>query len=89
VQWSAKCLAGETEVLRETCPSAAWSTTNPKWFEPCSNSGSRSGNPETNRLCYGTACMQQLLCNFDFKFEEIKKPRSVAKYRIKRFMNGY
>jgi hypothetical protein len=52
VEWR---LAGETEVLGETCPSANLSTTNPTWPDPGSNLGRRSGKPATNRLSYGAA----------------------------------
>jgi hypothetical protein len=48
VEW----LAGETEVLGETCPSAALSTTNPTC--PDANLGRRGGKPASNRLSYGT-----------------------------------
>jgi hypothetical protein len=52
VEWR---LAGETEVLGETCPSATLSTTNPTWPDPGSNPGRRGGKPGTNRLSYGAA----------------------------------
>jgi hypothetical protein len=48
VKWR---LAGETEVLEKTCPSATLSTTNPTWPDP----GHRGGKPATNRLSYGAA----------------------------------
>jgi hypothetical protein len=44
VEWR---LAGETEVVAETCPGAALSTTNPTW-DPDSN-------PDPNRLSYEMA----------------------------------
>jgi hypothetical protein len=52
VEWE---LAGETEVLGETCPSATLSTTNPTLAAPESNPDRRSVKPATNRLSYGTA----------------------------------
>jgi hypothetical protein len=52
VEWS---LAGETEVLGETCPSATLSTTIPTWPDPGSSPGRRDGKPATNRLSYGAA----------------------------------
>jgi hypothetical protein len=52
VEWR---LAGETEVLGETFPSATLSTTNPTWPDPRSNPGRRGGKPATNRLSYGAA----------------------------------
>jgi hypothetical protein len=39
----------------ETCPSATWSTTNPKWTDPGSNPGLHGERPATNRLNHGTA----------------------------------
>jgi hypothetical protein len=48
VEWR---LAGETEVLGESCPSATLSTTNPTWPDP----GRRGGKPAANRLSYGAA----------------------------------
>jgi hypothetical protein len=50
VEWR---LAGETEVLEKTCPSATLSTTNPTWPDPGSNLGCSGGKPVTNRLSYG------------------------------------
>jgi hypothetical protein len=52
VEW---WLAGETEVLGETCPNATLSTKNPTWLHPGSNPGRRGGKPATNRLSYGKA----------------------------------
>jgi hypothetical protein len=52
VEWE---LAGETEVLGETCPSATLSTTNPTWLDRGWNPGRRGGKPATSRLSYGTA----------------------------------
>jgi hypothetical protein len=43
-----------TEVLGETCPNAALSTTNPTCC-PDANPDRRVGKPATNRLSYGTA----------------------------------
>jgi hypothetical protein len=40
---------------RETCPSAALSTTNPTWNEPGSYWGLRRVKPATNRMSHGTA----------------------------------
>jgi hypothetical protein len=48
-------LAGETEVLEETCDRATLSTTNPTWLDPGLNPGRRGGKPATNRLSYGAA----------------------------------
>jgi hypothetical protein len=52
VDWE---LAGETEILEKTCPSANLSTTNPTRPDLGSNPGRRGGNPVTNHLSYGTA----------------------------------
>jgi hypothetical protein len=52
VEWR---LAGETEVLGETCPSATLSTTNPTWLDPGLNTSRRGGKPATKRLSYGAA----------------------------------
>jgi hypothetical protein len=41
--------------LRETCPSATLSTTNPKWIDPVANRELRCEMPATNRLSHGTA----------------------------------
>jgi hypothetical protein len=48
-------MAREIEVLEETCPSAALSTTGPTWLDPGSNPGRRDGKLASNRLSYGTA----------------------------------
>jgi hypothetical protein len=48
-------LAGETEVLGETCLGVTLSTTKPIWHDLGSNAGRRGGKPATNRLSYGTA----------------------------------
>jgi hypothetical protein len=48
-------LAGEAEVLGETCPSATLSTTNPTWLDPGFNPGRRGGKPATNHLSYFAA----------------------------------
>jgi hypothetical protein len=52
VEWE---LAGETEVLAETCPSATLSTRKSTWPDLGSNPGRRGGKPVTNRLSYDTA----------------------------------
>jgi hypothetical protein len=46
---------------KEPCPSAALTTTYPKWRHPGSNTGRRGGQPVTDRLSYGTAL--PLPCN--------------------------
>jgi hypothetical protein len=47
---------GETEVLGEkTCPSATFSTSNPKWIDPGSKPVLRGERPATNRLSHDTA----------------------------------
>jgi hypothetical protein len=59
----------------KTCPSASLSTTNPTRIDQGSNPGSRGGKPATNRLSYGTACinmkvwkqMLYIICQFFFK----------------------
>jgi hypothetical protein len=51
VEWR---LAGETEVLGETCPSATLSTIS-TWLDPGLNQGRRGGKPATNHLSYGAA----------------------------------
>jgi hypothetical protein len=48
-------LAGETEVLGETCPRATLSITNPTWLDPGLNPGRSDGKPATNHLSYGAA----------------------------------
>jgi hypothetical protein len=58
VEWE---LVGETEVLRETCPSVTLSTTHPTWPDLGSNQGRRGGKPATNSLSYGTALHQMLV----------------------------
>jgi hypothetical protein len=55
-------LAGETEVLGETCPSAALSTTNPTCCLDA-NPGRCGGKPATNRLSYRTALLRMILQN--------------------------
>jgi hypothetical protein len=50
VEQSVERVAGETEVLGETCPSATLSTTNSTWTGLGSNPGHNGGMPETNRL---------------------------------------
>jgi hypothetical protein len=51
----------ETEVLRENCPNAALSTTNPTCC-PDANPGCCGGKPVPNRLSYGKAkCKLTLL----------------------------
>jgi hypothetical protein len=52
VEWE---LAGEAEVLGETCLSATLSTTNLTWPDLGSSPGRRGGKPATNRLVYGMA----------------------------------
>jgi hypothetical protein len=53
----------KTEVLRgKTCPSATLSTTNPTWTDPGSKPGLRGRWPAANRLSYGTAKAQWILC---------------------------
>jgi hypothetical protein len=47
-------LAGELKYSEKTCPSAALSTTNPR-YSPDAKPGRRGGKPATNRLRYGTA----------------------------------
>jgi hypothetical protein len=48
-------LAGETEVPGENLPQCHFVHTNPAWPELDTKLGRRGGNPETNRLSYGTA----------------------------------
>jgi hypothetical protein len=56
VEQSVECeLAGETELLGETCLSASLSTTNPTRADLGSNPGRRGGNPATDSLSYGAA----------------------------------
>jgi hypothetical protein len=49
-----KWLAGETELLEKTCPSAALSTTDPTCYADV-NPGRHGGKPVSIRLTYGTA----------------------------------
>jgi hypothetical protein len=51
-------LAGEPKYSEKTCPSAAFSTTNPTCC-PDANPGRRGGKPATNRLSYGTATLEE------------------------------
>jgi hypothetical protein len=58
-------LAGETEVLGENLPQRHFCPSqNPKWPDPCLNTGRRGGKPATNRLRYGAAipCFFYLIC---------------------------
>jgi hypothetical protein len=48
-------LAGETEVLGETCPSATFVHHKIPRVHPGLNPGRRGGKPATNRLSYGAA----------------------------------
>jgi hypothetical protein len=54
VEQIVECLAGETETLKGTYPSAAFSTTNPTRPDLGSNPGRHSAKPETSRQNYGT-----------------------------------
>jgi hypothetical protein len=54
VEIGGKTGRGNRSSRRKPAPSAALPTTNPTCF-PDANSGSRGGNPATNRLSYGTA----------------------------------
>jgi hypothetical protein len=48
-------LTGENRrTPRETCPSATFSATNPKWTEQGANPGLRGERQATNRLSHGT-----------------------------------
>jgi hypothetical protein len=58
VEWR---LAGEIEILGETCPSATLPTTNPTWTDPGANPARRGGKPATNRLSYGAALISELV----------------------------
>jgi hypothetical protein len=51
-------LAGVNKTLRETCPSASPSTTNPTSTHPGANTGLRRERPATNRLSYVTTGAQ-------------------------------
>jgi hypothetical protein len=46
---------GNRSYTEKTCPTAAVSTTNPTWRDPCSNRDLRGGKPATNLLNYRTA----------------------------------
>jgi hypothetical protein len=48
-------LTGEIEELRETCPIATSSTTNPTWTDLGVNPGLHSYRPATNHLSHGMA----------------------------------
>jgi hypothetical protein len=61
VEW---WLVRETELLGETCPSAALSTTKPTCC-PDAKPDRRGRKPATNRLSYGTA---YILCNHRLLF---------------------
>jgi hypothetical protein len=52
VEWE---LAGETNYLEKTCPSANLYNINYTWPDLGSNLDSRGGKQATNRLSYGTA----------------------------------
>jgi hypothetical protein len=47
-------LKAENQTLRQTCPSATLSTTNPTWTDVVANPEARGEKPTTNRLSYGT-----------------------------------
>jgi hypothetical protein len=54
--WSSRrnALQGKQKSSEKTCPSAALSTTNPRWLGLSSNPDLRGGKPATNRLSYDT-----------------------------------
>jgi hypothetical protein len=55
VEQSVECLAGETEILEKTCPSAALFTTNTTWLDKGPNPGRLGGKPTNKFLNYCTA----------------------------------
>jgi hypothetical protein len=58
VEHSVDWMAGETEVLKENCLSAALSTTNPTWPDLGSNLDRHGGKPVTNCLSYSMALLE-------------------------------
>jgi hypothetical protein len=52
--------SGKPKYSEKTCPSATFSTTNPKWPDPVLNPGRRGGKPATNRLNYGAASYKEV-----------------------------
>jgi hypothetical protein len=54
-------LAGEAEVLEETCPGATLSTTKSHMTTRSRNPDRSGGKPATNRLSYGAAFSPNLL----------------------------
>jgi hypothetical protein len=53
-------LQGKPKYSEKTCPSATFSTTNPRWIDPGANPGLRGERPATNRLSHDTACHLQM-----------------------------